>query len=500
MDNLSFFTAVTYIDPPESIVSSLLERVDDYFCHGGRKAYIIQGLTDSDGEQVVVADSSFSWLATVGKVLSYFTIVIPFFALIAKGVLRSMHSFKVIDPKLQLEQGVNVSEAIAAKIQELMPRILKGQTEDEEEDGEIEWLSTGNNFVFKLAEHPELVFKTAPPFIAGGSEQTNTRFKNMVKAKEVCLAHDLGLLIIPHAQKFTVNANNRDYVFIAEESLDLNPKESEQEELYYQFSTELSETVRQLAILIAKTGFNDVVWRNIPILNEGSEFQGPRRVALIDLEHMESIVAGFKGSRGFLGNGSCGLIGCVSEKLIDIVIDEIREQGVEISGDEVQRARDNRLQELRSDEALRTFYENNGIKTGKEPIQVDLDSLGLDLEEVGRAPIRGVPELDENGDDNPLTKMQAVTLRQVTEFVVAEMNRFIQNSSDQASIKGQRNVLLSFDNELLRSYQQLGRNGYLASNADAKQSWIYIIISALIDKRYIHKFLKEDGAGYHFQA
>jgi len=145
----------------------------------------------------------------------------------------------------------------------------------------------------------------------------------MITAKEVCLANHLGLLIIPQAKQFSVSGHS----FIAEQTLDFNAKKSGQEHLYHTCANALNETTRQLATLIAKTGFDDVTWRNIPILNEAPHYKGPRRIGLIDLEHMNSNVNGFIG----VIDDSCGLIRCVSEEQIDTVISEARKQGVPIS-------------------------------------------------------------------------------------------------------------------------------------------------------------------------
>lgn len=227
---------------------------------------------------------------------------------------------KEADPKKKLIE----------KIRALMPRILR------EYDDDIEFLK--GTKVFKLKEMPHLVFKMGISrdrlVLLNGKwlndkELMEERFANINKAREVCRVHGLGLLVIPQAEKFTFTTyDGKECVLIAEECMNINREEKAQEELYHKYSEELNETVRQLAILIAKTGFNDVSPRNIPLINEPEDFHGPRRVALIDLEHMGSIRNGFIGE-GL--NGSCGLIGCVgSEKQKDIIRDVARENGVNI--------------------------------------------------------------------------------------------------------------------------------------------------------------------------
>lgn len=161
---------------------------------------------------------------------------------------------------------------------------------------------------------------------------SETKFSVLTLLKTVSIVLSYFTVIIPHNQKITFNTEDgQQVVLIAEESMDINPEESVQEEFYHEYSKELDETARQLAIFVAKTGFNDVKLGNIPILNEADGFVGPRRIALIDLEHMESRIGGFIGGT----NGSCGLIGCVSsQEQIDIVLEEARKNGVNIDEDE----------------------------------------------------------------------------------------------------------------------------------------------------------------------
>lgn len=211
------------------------------------------------------------------------------------------------------------------------------------------------------------------------------------------------MLITPHAKKIEVDDNT----LIVEETLDFDSNESAQKELYHKYSTALNETTHQLALFIAKTGYNDVAWRNIPILNEAPEFRGDRRVGLIDLEHLYSINNGFTGG----SNRSCGLIKCVSAQQIDIVIDEARKQGVTVSQD-FSVAKEERLQEIDSDKKLRQFYETKRIVTGKEPLQVDLESLELDLNEKGEITLPGY-------------NASTVSMRKVSEDVITEINRKI---------------------------------------------------------------------------
>lgn len=492
---LDFFTAVSYQNTSNSLQSLLIDKVDDYFYLGGKKAYVIQGHTKKGQEKAVLSDAKSSTLAKVAKVVSYFTLVVPLFMLVIKAVLRSKHSFKVIDPKQKLEKGLNIPEDTAAKIQALLPNILNQNV-----DAEIEWLSNGNNYVFKLKQNPNLVFKIARPtrfgfnkLPSGGEERTHSRFENMIKAKEVCIANQLGLLTIPRAKKMRVNAGGIEYALIVEESLDFVSHHSAQEELYHKYSAEINESVRELATFIAKTGFNDVTWRNIPLLKDAKDSKGAKRIALIDLEHMNSAVNGFLGD----WNGSNGLIGCVSDQQIDVVIEEARKHGVDITDNDAQNAKDNRLKELAEEEKLRTFYEKCGIVNGKEALHVDIDSLGLDLTETKE--IRQHVGCDDQGKFKYVKR--TLTLRKVAEDVISEINRLIQNKSDQASKKGKRYILLNTNEDPLMTYNYLGVNsGILICKEEENKLWLRRIITALVDKGYLFKLDKVNGHGYFIQA
>ncbi len=488
--NVGFFTAIKYKQETKSCIQSALEIVDNYFYLGGKKAYVIQERT----KKAVLCESKVSFLANFGKILSYFTIILPLAMLTTKTILRSTHTFRLIDPKKKLEKGININEDTIAKLQGLMSEIQLRKDHDE-----ITWLARGNNLVFKLVDSPNLVFKMAPAYLSvaragkllDSKARSDERFSNMIKAKTVCLAHQLGQLVIPHSKIIEIDR----YTLIAEEALDLTAEESTQEMLYHEYSADLNEAVRQLAIFVAKTGFNDVSWRNIPVLNEAREFQGPRKVALIDIENMGSIITGFTGDDS---NGSRGLIRCVSKAQIDMVIAEAKRQGV--SAKNFRNAKESRLQELELNKELRQFYENNGIVTGEESIEVDLESLDIDLTEEGK--IRVLADFDVLTRSGLQWEDQTVTVRQVTKDVIAEINRLIQESPKNASVKGKRYIVLQTHQEPFRQYSRLGLppGKNFINEEEEKHLWLNRIIQALIDKGYLFKLDKVNGHGYFIQA
>lgn len=133
MNGLNFFTPVTYVTPSKSLESSLLQTADNYFYLGGKKAYVIEKDTQNKQENVILCDSKTSALEKIGKVISYFTIVIPFFVLITKSFLRLNHHFKVIPTKVQTEtnQNTNNDKDITSKVRNLMEKISPNEDSKE---------------------------------------------------------------------------------------------------------------------------------------------------------------------------------------------------------------------------------------------------------------------------------------------------------------------------------------------------------------------------------
>lgn len=491
MAKVGFFTAVSFGDQPKSRTQSLLETVDSYFYLGGKKAYVIPGHTQQDGVSTILTKDSPAFLITVLKVISYLTVAIPVILLIAKAILRSIHNFHIIDAKQKLEEGIDISQATIEKIQMLMPKIQGRQ-----DDVEITWHARSNNLVFSLTTVPNLIFKMAP---AGGvlsAEQiSEQRFANMIKAKEVCLTHQLSLLVIPHAKKFNVAG----MTLIAEERVNINQNESAQEHLY-QLSG-LNETARQQATFIAKTDFSDMEWRNMPVIDAAPEFQGNRRVALVDLEEMDGAVTGIFG--GFRRRG---LVRCLhSEAQIDIVLAEAQRQGVRSRySSPAEQVKARRMEEIQADHQLQQFYMRNGIlENARKPIQVDdLASLDLDLEEQGS--IRTWRRLRTGTDGNDWGQETiSITLGQAVTDVIAQINEAIAQTPENASVKGKRYILLNTaNNGSLQDYHRLGLpdNQVIVTREDEQQIWLRRIINALVAKGHLFKLVEVDGRGYCIQA
>ena len=473
MEKVGFFTAVSFKDQPRSPMQSLLELVDSYFYLGGRKAFVISGYTQQGREGVILKKDSPAFLMTALKVISYSTGALPVILLISKVILRSIYTFHLIDAKTsetiqQLEEGIEIPQVAIKKIQELKP-IIQGR----QQDISITW-HTSQNLVFSPTSLPNLIFKMAPravtrsgkPFSA--QQITEERFSNMLKAKQICQTHQLALLVIPHAKKIHVAG----MTLIAEEHLDINPNASAQEHFYKLEG--LNETARQLAIFIAKTGFSDVEWRNMPLVDTAPEFQGNRRIALIDLEEMGNAE---KGIFGYFHERR-GLIRCLgSEEQIDIAITQAQRQGV-VSHQDVARIKAKRIEEIKNDQQLQLFYARKGIlENPRKLVQVDdLASLGLNLKEQG-----------------VMRTGASVTMEKAIKDVLSAINKSISESPEIASLKGKRSIRLDHTSDkkdnFIKEYDNLGLSEIRMSYTDAEldQRWLKRIIDALVAKGYLFK-------------
>lgn len=404
-------------------------------------------------------------------------------------------SLREAEARKELEKEVDLAPETLKKLQELLPKIIKysryGKTPEKEMLKEFEFYNHGQFYVVFKLKNVDFVFKIAYRKYSFGdrADLTASRFANMVKAWEVCKVNNLALLVIPHAKKLEIG----DYELIVEQSLKIKTEESAQEENYHKYSKELNETARQLAIFVSKTGFKDVTWRNIPVIEEAQGLQG-RRVALIDLEYMGDAYYGFVG--GFAG--SRGLLRCISREQIEIVRKEALKQGYKELEGELEGTIGKRYREIESDEQLRAFYAKRGISTGKEPIRVDIESLELgDLTKKETVWI----SKDENGQYLSPYIEKEVTLGEVAQDVVDEINRLIQKKSEDESLKGKRYIHLDTQIGLMDAYRDLGCPQRMwIKDEEQDQVWLTKIIKALHAKGYLFKLEKCSHNDYTIQA
>ncbi len=95
MNKINFFTPVSYSNTSKSTDQTLLEIVDSYFYLGGKKAEVLPPCPEENGEIVHLVDDTSPLFATVLKIASYCTVVLPLIMLAAKAVLRANHDFYI---------------------------------------------------------------------------------------------------------------------------------------------------------------------------------------------------------------------------------------------------------------------------------------------------------------------------------------------------------------------------------------------------------------------
>lgn len=117
---ISFWTPIHFGNQPKTCSQFLLEYVDHYFSSfDDERADVILGHAVNGKEAVTFSKGNPSYVMTVLKIISLFTLILPAILMIAKIILRSIHTFY---PKL--------SELSNAKIDKLFPHVLEEYLED----------------------------------------------------------------------------------------------------------------------------------------------------------------------------------------------------------------------------------------------------------------------------------------------------------------------------------------------------------------------------------
>ncbi len=386
--------------------------------------------------------------------------------------------------KQELQSGVDISKQTITAIQACMKNVLQ----DKKKEGVKLYNSQPGHRVFSSDSAPEYIFKMNASSNCNPSDRDGSmraRYQRMIRAQTVCRTYALGLLVIPNAKLFTVDVEGEKYEIIAEKKLDLNPSEDVQELNFEQYASSLNETIRQLAVFICKTGYSDVEWRNNPVLNDAPDQFGCRKIGLINIEEMQSTTIGLFGD----GYDRRGLVGCVDKEQGKIVEHEAKKYGV--STDSFAFSHERRKKEIENGQKLRKHYQRLGITKGTQLLDVDMNSLSLNLEEKG---------VLQKWD-----KTKEVSMKNIVEKVVKKINALILEKASKESnnsLKKKRSVLLKLNNSNFMYYNKLGlpEDNYCISKEDEKKRWLYRIIIALVEKGYLFELEKVDGYGYHIQA
>ncbi|WP_068468051.1 hypothetical protein [Candidatus Protochlamydia phocaeensis] len=397
-----------------------------------------------------------------------------------------------------LEKGVEISSEGLARMMALMPDIAS-----KKENEQLKFISRGQFFsVFTIPEEPDLVFKIANCTThylsedipsSGGSEETEKRFKNTVRGKQVILKYGLNLLRLPPAKMFTIESHGYAYNIIAEKRLAFQREHFEQEDLYYKHADRLKPLAKQLARFVFETGDDDVRFNNYPLLeSDGGEKDQPLYCGVIDMEW-----AGKEPLDGFIGgpHNSRGLIGMMpNEELVDMVIEEGKKLGIDFSQentwgikkDKAEEAKADQISEIKKYHQYQAFCKGRGIETGNEPFMSteEIDQLGLDLEEVD-----SYKTYTLTGEE-----VKSCTLRQAVTDIVRYLNKRIESNAHFTHVKNKRTVQLPLSIRPFSDYADLGMPGKTdLTPKEELQLWLNRILMALFKKGYIFYFNRLGG-------
>lgn len=189
------------------------------------------------------------------------------------------------------------------EVQAYLPKVLNREKTEEIK----RFRGQPTHHIFSLTSVPNLVFKLG--------EDMADRCRNIALAREVCQNEGLDDLYIPKSAIFEVEYQGRSYTVLAEERLEVNL--ASQKEQYRSTSDKIQRIIRQLTIFICKTGFSDIEYRNIPLFTH----EGRLKVALWDLEEMDSMQAGLFGFGAF----RTGLMRCVDRSQVPDIVATVKE-------------------------------------------------------------------------------------------------------------------------------------------------------------------------------
>lgn len=119
---ISFFTPLEFAKGPKTKSQSLLEKVDDFFYVGGKKARVLKeiscGVISKKGYEIKMVEARVSnkkW-----KIALYCTGIVPLVMLIAKAILRFNKEFH---PQKKPDQVIDISSPILSASDEVTSSI-----------------------------------------------------------------------------------------------------------------------------------------------------------------------------------------------------------------------------------------------------------------------------------------------------------------------------------------------------------------------------------------
>lgn len=380
----------------------------------------------------------------------------------------------------QLNENVNISQEAIDELKGTLSKIAQ----EPEPKGVVQ-----HHKQFTLEKAPGYLFKLDCPGskLAEGL-MMKTAYENMVAVKSVCQLEKFDQLVVPNAKMIKVEACGVAYDVVAIKQVDVDSSKEAQEFYFDEYGSSLDEAVKQLVSLVCKTGLKVYLWDDFPVLNQSFDEKGQRKIVLNNIVGCDSYV-NFSFFGNFFQEG--GLINCLNEEQGKMMKKIAEDNHIDLPT--FDSAFERRKKVLQENQKMKEFYHKKALTHGKEPITVDVESLGLDLSEVSERKYFS----DESKEET--IKM---TLKDFAELVVKEINTSIQNKPDKATMINKRRLLLSTSNEPFVKYQWLGlpSDQYAFDRDDREKSWLYLVIKALEEKGYIYSLLGTNGHGFVIQA
>ncbi len=213
----------------------------------------------------------------------------------------------------------------------------------------------------------------------------------------------------------------------------------------------------------------------------GKDFQG-RRYRLVSKKQRE-LTGSEKNMRLFkaifliaVTLGVSLLCSCVRSLLSEKI--KVERYGVLVSGPQAGEGN------------IEAWHQRKGIVTGSEPLVVDINQLGLELNESGRRERVWVQETNDRADIYSEQELN-YTLNDVAELVIQAINEGIEENAQEAIVKVRRCVKLK------------GVNGIDINdlNVEAFCGWIDRVLDALVEKGHVYSWrVIDDGKNFEVRA
>lgn len=227
-----------------------------------------------------------------------------------------------------IRNGISLSLPVKEALYDTVAHFRKRLIAVEPIDG-VEILSEA---VFSLDYGPQVIFKIADD---SGRKDMVERWGYVQRAAEICKKQQLDLLVLPQQSLYEVYLGREILHVIAEERLPLTNNALVHARLYETFAEDFEPTLQQLVAFIAASGFRDVDFRNIPVLDRAAGSDTAPQIGLVDLEDCGDITGECQRwtyELALFGNGRGirGLFGCIAPRGFPAVKEAMLSRGIDL--------------------------------------------------------------------------------------------------------------------------------------------------------------------------